>query len=62
MPDPSFHEYGYNAGMHVQMETNQGQSDFNLSAPVENLIGKFTYLTKDEMTYLQPLLQLLHFD
>lgn len=45
MPDPSFHEYGYNAGMHVQMETNQGQSDFNLAAPVENLIGKFTYLT-----------------
>lgn len=45
MPDPSFHEYGYNAGMYVQMETNQGQSDFNLAAPVENLIGKFTYLT-----------------
>lgn len=61
MPDPSFHEYGYNAGMHVEMETNQGQSDFNL-APLENLIGKFTFFTEDEMTFLQPLIQLLYFD
>lgn len=49
MPDKSFPEYGYNAGMHVQTETNQGQSNFNLAAPVKNLIGKFTFLMNMNM-------------
>lgn len=59
MPDPSFHEYGYNAGMHVQMETNQGQSDFNLAAPVENLIGYYRGLSFEQQSGILSFLHML---
>jgi hypothetical protein len=41
MPDPSFPEYGYNAAACVQPETTPGNSNFEISPPVDNLIGMY---------------------